>query len=294
MDEQQLKACLSYLCEVGVIGFLDTYDVCNIYILQDYESIWKAEVINDLIKYSRRRQAKLCDVQRFGEPSSFNDSYVEVVKDDVKVEDVQAVFSLFHSNVNIYRILINPIFIKISSVIDFHRFIVYCCIKKILRRVYIYPIYQPNPSSYHHFLHKTFIKEKRAGEADHEAVGMNMDILGEESEEMSSMRGAKSALISLRKTYYSMFRYSNYHSMYDKEKGMSRHSSFISFNQDHLVTSDCSCKPDKAAILKYISSGYRCLEAISLHTECCIPSILNLLQEMDDVLFLKVLHVCFK
>ena len=141
----------------------------------------------------------------------------------------------------------------------------------------------------------TFIREKKAGEVDHDAVGMNMDILGaEEMEEMSSVQGTRQALVSLRKNYYSMFRFSNYHSMYNKEKGMSRHSSFISFNQDHLVTSECSCQPDKAVILKFISSGYKCLEAISLHTECCIPSILNLLQEMDDILFLKMLGVCFR
>ena len=45
MDELQLKACLSFLQEVGVIGFIDMFDICNIYVLNDYEAIWKEETL---------------------------------------------------------------------------------------------------------------------------------------------------------------------------------------------------------------------------------------------------------
>ena len=51
MAETQLLACLSFLLEVGAISLIDMFDVCNIYSLQDFESIWKEDVLTDLYNY---------------------------------------------------------------------------------------------------------------------------------------------------------------------------------------------------------------------------------------------------
>ena len=55
MAETQLLACLSFLLEVGAISLIDMFDVCNIYSLQDFESIWKEDVLTDLYNYSHIR-----------------------------------------------------------------------------------------------------------------------------------------------------------------------------------------------------------------------------------------------
>lgn len=283
-----MKACLSFLFEVGVIGFIDIYDVCNIYILQDYEAFWRDDFMTELISYSRKRQTKVYDLHKL--QSSFNDC-VEIVKENVDVTDVQALFSLFHSNVSIYHILKSPLYKKVAHVIDMHRFIVFCCIKKLIRRVYVYPIIQSNLSSFYNYVYQATNKEHVSTEVEYEPVGMMMDGGGidEYHDEMKSIMMRQSH--EIYKKIMSAFQFSNHHSMYDKENGLSRHSSLISFNQDHQICSECSCKPDGSKIRKLISSKYQCLESLSLQTEWCIPSIMKCLHQMNDIIFLKMYPV---
>ena len=107
MDELQLKACLSFLQEVGVIGFIDMFDICNIYVLNDYEAIWKEETLKELVTYSRKRTIirTLDSSKHFLSPRSIlSDSSYEVSHETIDYTDIQAMFSLFHPNVSIFLI----------------------------------------------------------------------------------------------------------------------------------------------------------------------------------------------
>ena len=48
MEETQLLVCLSFLLEIEAISLIDMFDVCNVYFLQDFESIWKEDVLTEL------------------------------------------------------------------------------------------------------------------------------------------------------------------------------------------------------------------------------------------------------
>lgn len=39
MNDLQLKACLAFLHSVGAIDFIDIFDICNIYVLEDFEAL---------------------------------------------------------------------------------------------------------------------------------------------------------------------------------------------------------------------------------------------------------------
>ena len=312
MDELQLKACLSYLHEISAIGFIDIFDECNSYIIQDFEEIWKKETINELIDYSRKLTYAIhSDQYQYQYPlfsprsSDCKDSFIE--GQPVSISDIQSLFSLFHSNVTIYQIRHSSLFHKISSSIDLHRFVVYSCIHGILRRLYIYPTLQENPSSFYYYFRKTIKKD------DEVRNGNSQDYIGLSVDDYSNGEGDAETILPLNQlssyvhsdcTYeelnrthqlvsaeyyrelFAIYKHSNFHLVYTGPNGMSRHSSLVSMSQEHVTTKECECKPDKEVIVQMVKNN-QCLEAISVKLECCIPSIMEVLQEMDNVLFLK-------
>ena len=293
MDELQLKACLSFLQEVGVIGFIDMFDICNIYVLNDYEAIWKEETLQELITYSRKRTIirTLDSSKHFLSPRpGLSDSSYEISHDTIDKADIQAMFSLFHPNVSIYQIMNTSVYAKIASSIDIHRFIVYSCIKKILRRIYVYPFISSNPSSFYSLFNRSVNKKERGTEIENDLVGMSMDgstyAYDEDSKNKIDYEIIKAASRPYYNEIYSCYHYSLFHAYSEKISGMSRHNSLLSF-KEHLTTDSCTCKPDKEAIRKRVQH-HECLESIAIHLNCCIPSIMHCLEKFDDILFLKV------
>ena len=43
VERIQFRICLSFLLEVRAIGLIDMFDICNIYVLQDFEALWNEE-----------------------------------------------------------------------------------------------------------------------------------------------------------------------------------------------------------------------------------------------------------
>ena len=309
MDELQFKACLSYLHEISAIGFIDIYDECNSYIIQDFEAIWKEDTINELIEYSRKFTYAIHSDQyqnqyQYQYPlfsprsSDCKDSFKE--SQPVSISDIQSLFSLFHANFTIYQICQSSIFHKISSSIDLHRFVVFSCIHGILRRIYIYPTLQENPSSFYYYFRKSIKKDDDLRNQDF--IGLSVDDYSNGEGDMETILPLNHAQSScsyeeLNKTHqlvaaeyyrelFAIYKHSNFHLVYAGPNGMSRHSSLVSMNQEHVMTKECECKPDKEVIVQMMKNN-QCLEAMSVKLECCIPSIMEVLQEMDNVLFLK-------
>ena len=52
MSDLQLKACLAFLHEVGAVSFIDTFDICNIYVLENFEALWDESLLTELVEYS--------------------------------------------------------------------------------------------------------------------------------------------------------------------------------------------------------------------------------------------------
>ena len=55
MSELQLKACLAFLHEIGVVSFIDMFDICNIYVLENFEALWDESLLTELLDYCRIR-----------------------------------------------------------------------------------------------------------------------------------------------------------------------------------------------------------------------------------------------
>lgn len=294
MDTFQLRACLSYLYEMGVVGFIDLYDICNIYVLQDFEAVWNENTIKELIAYCRKGPyAKPLDSHKHLLSPRFGGAVAGTtnIKESIEVEDIQALFSLFHPNITLHQIMSNPIYTKIASVIDLHRFIVYSCIHRILRRIYVYPFIQTYPYSFYYYFYNSIHKNQKHLENEDDFVGMSMDSgsyqYDESNEEIIHHENIKSSAKKYYQELYSSFQVSLFHYP-DEQCYISRHNSLGSFPQEIEIT--CSCRPDKETVLKLISK-HECLESIALHTNSCIPSIMNCIKEIDNVLFIKVWSV---
>lgn len=164
MTEFQLKVCLAYLQQITTVGFIDMFDICNIYVLEDYEKIWDDNLLTELLAYSRihlitqfghteshhlrSRRAQSSDrlSDRFSD--RFSES-LEMNSDRVELSDLRQLLSLFHINISLGQIIQHPYFIRLKNIIDIHRFVVFACIHHLLRRVYLYPVLTRDATAFH-------------------------------------------------------------------------------------------------------------------------------------------------
>ena len=215
-------------------------------------------------------------------------------EDEEAINDIQSLLSLFHQNVSILNILESPLFEKLRRSIDLHCFVVFCCIHRILKRVYLVPFRTSDPAAFAAlFEASTGSSWRIPALSTEETVGMSMDAVGApKMADFDEAFGVDSPILSIRNLYWDLFasfRYSIYHQK--PTTGLSRHSSCLSFLGTQKGSQMCSCKPDRAKVLNMVAQ-FQCLESIALHTHCCVPSVMRCLEELNDVLFLKLWSVC--
>ena len=383
MDRMHLLLCLSFLLQVRAIGLIDLFDVCNIYVLQDFEAVWNRPLLRSLLSYCRiknllsrtdfqfeaaraRPQEAPHPPPAAGEapspnpaeaqspsetpgaggtsngasngasngvsnqasnepsnesstnpsnkpsddpsnhpsndpstkpsnkPSNGDGAEEESEEDEEAINDIQSLLSLFHPNVSILNILESPLFEKLHRTIDLHCFVVFCCIHRILKRVYLVPFRTSDPASFAALFDASTGSSRRLPTlSTEETVGMSMDAAGApKSADLDEGFAVDSPILSIRNLYWDLFasfRYSIYHQK--PTTGLSRHSSCLSFMATQKGSQPCSCKPDRAKVVAMVAQ-FQCLESIALHTHCCVPSVMRCLEEMSDVLFLKLWSVC--
>ena len=370
MDRMHLLLCLSFLLQVKAIGLIDLFDVCNIYVLQDFEAIWNRPLLRSLLNYCRiqnllRRtefqfegsrirsqettnpnpnpnptlnpsesQAQSQNPAEIQSPdetpnspsgssphsnpgtnpgtnsgsnsgsnsgpnpgeSNANKAKSEEAEaeDEEAINDIQSLLSLFHQNVSILNILESPLFEKLRRSIDLHCFVVFCCIHRILKRVYLVPFRTSDPAAFAALFEASTGSSRRIPAlSTEETVGMSMDAVGaSKMADFDEVFGVDSPVLSMHNLYWDLFasfRYSIYHQK--PSTGLSRHSSCLSFLATQKGAQMCSCKPDRVKVLNMVAQ-FQCLESIALHTHCCVPSVMRCLEELNDVLFLKLWSVC--
>ena len=291
MAETQLLACLSFLLEVGAISLIDMFDVCNIYSLQDFESIWKEDVLTDLYNYSHIRYYP--SSLRIDTPRSLGSRgmYEETEEEMIDFSDLRGLLSLFHQNTCILQITEMPAYTKLQHRIDLHRFVVFCCIHRILKRVYVYPHISNDVTSF--YLHFNSTLSTRGNPnvqlMPDDNVGMSVDCMGvgkryEDDEELNLDNRKRNGRGAYRELF-SCFHHSLYHISHEKNS-LSRHSSCLSMKQELMLSYPCKCNPDPKKVRKMVTE-HCCLESIALHNDCCIPSIMRYLETQDDIVFLK-------
>lgn len=289
VERIQFRICLSFLLEVRAIGLIDMFDICNIYVLQDFEALWNEAVLTDMLSY--------CRFQPSHNPHRIESSHAAVFAEtgeESDFGDLQAILSLFHSNISVLQIIQNPVFEKVQNSIDFHRLVVYCCVHHILKRVYVVPVRTSDPKGFSSLFDSSICSTRYSANStlNEEPVGMSMDSLGvprlhEDDQESFASDNPLSCSRGLYKELFACF----HHSLYHQEPhslGLSRHSSCLSFQKE---AQSCTCKPDRAKILQMLSQ-YQCLEYIALHSNCCIPAVMSCLATVDNILFLKISLVC--
>lgn len=294
ISELQLKACLAFLHEVDAVSFIDMFDICNIYVLENFEAIWDESLLTELVDYSR--------IHVVSQTSSHFMTKVDQITDAaaVKIEfdDVRILLSLFHGNISLAQIMQHMIFAKMKNLIDIHRFVVFCCIHKILRRVYVYPTITNDSTAFFALFGNTLTFYNNPGfSMVEETVGMSVDPLTTtgtkryEDEDSLALESKHTQVRHLYHNLYSSFQYSLYHSSVDRG-GLSRHSSCLSFHKEMMTTNPCTCQL-QGSLIRSLLERHQCLEYISLHSNCCVPAVMRYLETVDNVVFLKVYNVSF-
>ena len=103
VERIQFRICLSFLLEVRAIGLIDMFDICNIYVLQDFEALWNEAVLTDMLSY--------CRFQPSHNPHRIESSHAAVFAEageESDFGDLQAILSLFHSNISVLQIIQTP------------------------------------------------------------------------------------------------------------------------------------------------------------------------------------------
>ena len=288
MSDLQLKACLAILHEGGAVSFIDTFDICNIYVLENFEALWDESLLTELVEYCRIRVISQSNTHFVFKPDPIVDD------SDVKIEldDIRILLSLFHGNISLAQIMQHIIFTRLKNLLDIHRFVVFCCIHKILRRVYVYPIITSDSTAFFTLFGNTLSIYNNTGfSIAEEPVGMSVDPLTTgtkryEDEDSLLLESKRTQVRHLYHNLYSSFQYSLYHSSVDRD-GLSRHSSCLSFHKEMMTTNPCTCQLQGPTI-RSLLERHQCLEYISLHSNCCIPAVMRFLETMDNVVFLKL------
>ena len=291
-NSSALYECLSFLVNVGAVGLIDIFDICNIYVLEDYRSLWKNDLLVNLQKYL---EIPMQNRRSYGNP--LNHSNQVSFSNVVSTNDLRSLLSLFHYNASIQQIMQTPFFSSFNDIIDIHRLVVFCCTHKILRRVYVVPMIQDNAQKvYTMFENPVMSRQKRSIKTTEEFVGMPMDPIG--SEEVQTISHSNLSQEHYLKAFQ-CYHYSLYHfemqpnSDFTKESmivELSKHVSCLLFLSHPEKRVQCTCNPDTKKILEMVKS-HRCLEYIALHSNCCIPAVMNCLEKVENIIFLKVSHV---
>ena len=295
MNESQLLACLSFLLEIEAIGLIDMFDVCNIYFLQDFESIWKEDLLTELYEYSHIHHNGFPSIRQETGHSISSQNTVETneANETVDFDELRGLLSLFHPNTSILQIIQSQLYSQLSNRIDIHRFVIFCCIHRILKRVYVYPCMSNDISGFYlHFNNSLFARRNGIlTQIPDDNVGMSMDYVGsntryDEDEEVMNLNIRKNCYREL----FACYHYSLYHTP-QRSGNISRHSSSLSMNHELLLENPCTCHPDSQEIKKMVGQ-HCCLESIALHNECCIPAVMRCLENQGNIVFLKV-WLCF-
>lgn len=259
MNDLQLKACLAFLHSVGAIDFIDIFDICNIYVLEDFEALCDDSLLKQCLDYARYHTIPHCPSKH----ASFESSESLPPLQSVELVDLRRLLSLFHGNLSLVQIIQHAFYTRLKHAIDLHRLVVFCTIHHILRRVYVVPVFTKDPSSFYTLFGSTLSTTT----AVEETVGMSMDTQGRRGEEEESRQMA----ISLYHSLFSCFQDSLYHGGVMKEA--------------------CECRVEKKDVKKMVEK-HQCLESIALHCDSCIPAVMRCLKSFGNVVFLKVYCVC--
>lgn len=258
MNEFQLKACLAFLHSVGAINFIDIFDICNIYVLEDFEALCDDAVLKQCLDYCRYHTIPHCPSKQASFES--NESFPPLPS--VEPLDLRRLLSLFHGNVSLMQITQHGFYTRLKHAIDLRRFVVFCCLRHILRRVYVVPVFTSDSAGFYTLFGSTLSTTATV----EDTVGMSMDSQGRRGEEEESRQVAMSLYHSL----FSCFQ----HSLFHGSKGV------------------CECRVEKSVVKKMVEK-HECLESIALHCDSCIPAVMRCLESFKDVVFLKVCRVCW-
>ena len=295
MEETQLLVCLSFLLEIEAISLIDMFDVCNVYFLQDFESIWKEDVLTELYEYSRIRRNSLPSSRQEAGHSLGSQSTVEEIEagNAVDFDELRGLLALFHPNTSILQILQTRLYTQLSNRIDIHRFVIFCCVHRILKRVYVYPCISNDITGFYLHFNNTLSVRRNGSvtpQMPDDNVGMSMDYAGggkryEEDDEVMNLNIRKRNGKSCYRELFACYHFSLFHASHESNS-ISRHSSCLSLNHELLLANPCTCHPDSQKIRKMVTK-HCCLESIALHNECCIPAVMRCLENQDDIVFLK-------
>ena len=319
MNEIQLKTCLVYLRQITAVSFIDMFDICNIYVLEDYEQIWNDELLTELLSYSRVHvltqisylESHHSRCRRGYSSDKLPDRLsecTEVNSERIELEDIRRLLSLFHINISLGQITQHPFFVRLKKLIDIHRFVVFACVHHLLRRVYIYPITTGDSHVFYTQFNSTLapcsctthlnggMTASASTPVVVEDIGMSMDGLnmlsglkgveeGVEVKEKEKEKEKENDLHGMYRHLFDAFKYSLYHSSLEKS-GMSRHSSCLSFGKEMMTATPCTCEVNIQEVKKLLDK-HECLEYMALHLNCCIPAVIGMLDTLHNVIYLK-------